>query len=207
MALQRITNRARYSSIDRQRGVVMFIAIVALVILMLAAVALVRSVNTSTIIAGNLAMKQSATTSGDRGLTDAAVELSDIYNANLALDASLDSAHPYNVLDVANGYYPTVGTINLTDSTPWGLITAPVVVDASGNSIQYIVERLCRPGAGVVLQTTANCLFDIAEAVIPEIPPEPNIGLLLSGSRPMFRITSRITGAKSTLSYVQSIYY
>ena len=43
----------------KQRGVVLFIALIALVAMSLAAVALVRSVDTATIIAGNLAFKQS----------------------------------------------------------------------------------------------------------------------------------------------------
>lgn len=55
-----------------QRGVVLFFALISLLAIMLAAVALVRSVDTSTIIAGNLAFKQSATSSGDAG-TETAV--------------------------------------------------------------------------------------------------------------------------------------
>jgi Tfp pilus assembly protein PilX len=52
----------------RQRGVVLFFTLIALVVMSLAAVALIRSVDTSTMIAGNLAFKQSATTSGDGGI-------------------------------------------------------------------------------------------------------------------------------------------
>ena len=49
---------------SRQRGVSLFFALVCLVAIMLAAVALVRSVDTSTLISGNLAFQQSATSSG-----------------------------------------------------------------------------------------------------------------------------------------------
>ena len=51
----------------RQRGVVLFLALVCLLAIMLSAVALVRSVDTSTLIAGNLVLQQSATRSGDGG--------------------------------------------------------------------------------------------------------------------------------------------
>ena len=51
-----------------QQGVVSFIALVALVVMSLAAVALIRSVDTATLIAGNLAFKQAATASADAGV-------------------------------------------------------------------------------------------------------------------------------------------
>ena len=54
---------------------VLFFALIALVVMSLAAVALIRSVDTSTMIAGNLAFKQSATTSGDSGVEGAITAL------------------------------------------------------------------------------------------------------------------------------------
>jgi len=51
----------------RQRGVVLIIALIVLVAMTLAGIALVRSVDTSNIIAGNMAFQQSATHLGDVG--------------------------------------------------------------------------------------------------------------------------------------------
>ncbi len=51
-----------------QRGVILIITLIVLVAMTLASIAMVRSVDTSTVIAGNLAFKQSATASGDAGL-------------------------------------------------------------------------------------------------------------------------------------------
>ena len=56
----------------RQGGVVLMMALIVLVAMTLAGIALVRSVNTSNIIAGNLAFQQAATHAGDTG-TEAAV--------------------------------------------------------------------------------------------------------------------------------------
>jgi Tfp pilus assembly protein PilX len=68
----------------KQRGVVLFFALISLLAIMLAAVALIRSVDTSTMIAGNLAFKQAATTSGDAG-TEAAINwLTTMQAANIA---------------------------------------------------------------------------------------------------------------------------
>ena len=44
----------------QQRGVVLFVALIAMVILSLAGVALVRSVDTSTGVAGNIAFRQAS---------------------------------------------------------------------------------------------------------------------------------------------------
>lgn len=57
----------------KQRGVVLFFALIALVAMSLAAVALIRSVDTSTLIAGNLAFKQATKNSAEAGIEAAIV--------------------------------------------------------------------------------------------------------------------------------------
>jgi type IV pilus assembly protein PilX len=52
----------------KQRGVVLFFTLIALVVMSLAAVALIRSVDTSNMIAGNLAFKQAGASSTDTGM-------------------------------------------------------------------------------------------------------------------------------------------
>src|SRR4051812_44344510 len=51
----------------QQRGVVLFIALIVLVAMTLAAIALVRAVDTSTQVAGNIGFKQSTVQSSDMG--------------------------------------------------------------------------------------------------------------------------------------------
>ena len=51
----------------RQRGVVLYVALVVMVAMMLAGIAMLRSVGTGVAVAGNLAFKQNATLAGDRG--------------------------------------------------------------------------------------------------------------------------------------------
>ena len=73
------TRPARGSALRAgQAGVVLMMALIVLVAMTLAGIALVRSVDTSNIIAGNLAFKQAATNSGDTGIEAAAAWL----NAN-----------------------------------------------------------------------------------------------------------------------------
>ncbi|MCZ7654374.1 MAG: hypothetical protein M5R42_08960 [Rhodocyclaceae bacterium] len=51
-----------------QRGVALPIALIVLVAMVLAAVTLIRSVDTATMVAGNLTLKQSATHAADEGI-------------------------------------------------------------------------------------------------------------------------------------------
>lgn len=87
-----------YESAMKQRGMVLFFALIALVVMSLAAVALIRSVDTSTIIAGNLAFRQAATSSGDAGLESAIASMAALETVLAAADAKvyLDPNHPLN---------------------------------------------------------------------------------------------------------------
>jgi len=51
----------------REKGLALLVAMIALVAMSLAGIALVRSIDTNTMIAGNLAFRQGATLSADAG--------------------------------------------------------------------------------------------------------------------------------------------
>ena len=61
------SRRERAPARGRQRGLALFFALIAMVAIMLAAIVLVRSVDTATLISGNLAFQQNATRSADGG--------------------------------------------------------------------------------------------------------------------------------------------
>jgi Tfp pilus assembly protein PilX len=183
----------------RQYGVVLFIALIALVAMSLAAVALIRSVDTSTLIAGNLAFSQSATTSGDGGLEA----------ANIWLVSPAATAVGFDNHIPAEGYYANyVSTLDVRAATTWGAaVSKSAGVDGSGNAIRYIIQRMCR-NAGPV--ATADCLRSEARNV-------GNSNLILDYSTlndgntipgaPLYRITAQVTGARNTISYIQAFVY
>ena len=197
----------------RQRGLALFFALIALLALSLAAAALIRSVDTSTLIAGNLAFKQSATSSGDAGIEAAITWLSAVDAANRAINVITDPRHPFNVDDAASGYYSNLDTtLDVFSEAPWAAITkvAPIV-DASSNTIQYIVQRVCRTANQEI--KTAECLFSslLQDKNAQNIPLLQEIcqgaGCPAAGQSPQIRITSRIQGPRNTLSYVQAFVY
>lgn len=199
----------------QQRGVVLFFTLIALVAMSLAAVALIRSVDTSTLIAGNLAFKQAATTSGDAGIEAAVTWMAGIEAANNALNVLNDPAHPFNITDLAArpGYHSSADpALDITADATWDDANNVLVgTDGSGNTIRYIIQRMCRI-ANQPIQN-ANCLFsgaleDNNGQSIP-LPQEvcEGDGCPVAGQTPQIRITSRATGPKSTVSHVQAFVY
>jgi type IV pilus assembly protein PilX len=168
-------------------------------------------VDTSTLIAGNLAFKQSATTSADAGVEAAITWLTGVQTANVSLNALTDTAHPFNSTNAANGYYSNANTIDLFSDATWAISTIPAVTDSSGNTIRYIIERMCR-NANVAIQN-ADCLFSDAvednngqQIALPQEICDGD-GCPVAGQTPQIRITARATGPKNSVSYVQAFVY
>lgn len=185
------------SRATKQAGVVLFIALIALIVMSLAAVALIRSVDTNTMIAGNLSFKQSALISADSGVETA---LGWLKNQS-ALDGNLN----------AQGYYATSAddAKTLADSSNAKLASGSNInagLDSSGNTIKYIIQRMCKNTGAA---DTSHCLYgpagedensksncDLSNPCLGE----PTGGLL-------YRITTKVTGPKNTVSYSQAFVY
>lgn len=221
--------RQNFGRANKQHGVVLFFALIALVVMSLAAVALIRSVDTSTMIAGNLALRQSATTSGDSGIEIAMNWLSATQTASTK-DVKIDVTHPFNTTvayiagDLANPVWYrssartnitdlTDGTVNWdnTDSKP-ALADAAgnAMPDASGNTVRYVIERMCRYPNSV--PSVTNCMVDQKKsATIDERAIVGSEGACASCTTfiqsVQFRVTAKVVGPKNTVSYVQSFVY
>lgn len=204
----------------KQRGVVLFFTLVALLAMSLAAVALIRSVDTSTMIAGNLAFKQAATASGDTGIEAAVTWLTTTESGNTALNVVTDTTHPFNNdggtgAFLNTGYYSSTDpAVSLTDGTgiQWDDTDSILVgTDANGNTIRYVIQRMCR-NANQSVQN-GNCLFSTAKEDKngQNIPLPQDVcqgdGCPSAGQSPQIRITSRSAGPRNTVSYVQAFVY
>lgn len=200
----------------RQRGAVMFIALIALVAMMLAGIALMRSIDTANVIAGNFAFKQAGLNATDIGMEAA-------NSAVLAtLAAATETTTTTRYLPVASSVAATSAVEGLPD-VDWRNVT-PDTTTFPGYQIQYVVERLCQavPAAsGVAAQPNGpteasrstnsdiedNCLFvpqmvgaggEINNDVLSQ-PPSSVAGDIY------YRITTRVTGPRGTVSVAQSL--
>jgi len=205
---------ANVKSAVRQRGVVLFFALIALVAMSLAAVALIRSVDTSTLIAGNLAFKQSATRAGDGGIEAAITWMATVQAANASLNVLNDATHPFNIDAPASGYYSSLddATFDVANEADWTDANSVLVgTDQSGNELRYVIQRVCRTANQPV--QSAGCLF----AGVPEVkdgqhvkPPQEfcdGAGCPPAGQTPQNRITARAAGPRNSVSYVQAFVY
>lgn len=203
-----------------QRGVVLFLALVCLLAIMLAAVALVRSVDTSTIIAGNVALQQGATRSGDLGAESAITWLAATQATNISKNVLLDTNHPFNQNAPTSGYYARLDTaLSLTASSgtriAWTSADSAAVnsgnPDPSGNVTRYVIQRVCQT-AGVGVKDAA-CLLSSATVdnnnQNVQLPQDicNGLGCPAAGQTPQIRITTRTTGPRNSLSYVQTFVY
>jgi type IV pilus assembly protein PilX len=203
----------------RQRGVVLFFTLMALVVMSLAAVALIRSVDTSTMIAGNLAFKQTAITSGDVGVESAMTWMTAQQQilTSSGKNIYLDSNPPVLLFNLDNptlGYYSSVRPVSdLTDGTfSWTNGNSVLVgTDASGNTIRFMIERMCTTPN--VVPTAANCLFATPattlnnQAVVAADQVCQGAGCVSNAQSPQLRITAQVIGPRNTYSYIQTFAY
>ena len=128
--------------VARQGGAVLFFALIALVVMTLAAIALVRSVDTASLISGNLAFKQSAASSGDNGIEAAMAVLALPPNpVNTNLNVNAPASGYYNSLnraiDLATLAWDNNNSV-LVDGDP--LTAGAQANDPAGNSVRYIIQ-------------------------------------------------------------------
>lgn len=193
-----------------ERGIVLIIALIVLVIMTLAGISMMRSADTTNLVAGNISFQQSATMASDSGVEVATAELiaSAASTASPTVPYDLDgityaaNAVPGATIGyISNGlnpayYSPPAGT---SWETFWqGTLVANNLVKtlatdpATGNTVAYIIHRLCTTTgaltAGGMSCATTKTLEDT-----------------LYRTHGYYRITVRTRGPHGTVSFVQAV--
>jgi type IV pilus assembly protein PilX len=180
-----------------ERGVVLIVALVALVVMSLAGLLMFRATGTGVEVAGNVGFKQNATSLGDLG-----IEAGRAYLMNFALSAmALDADNS------GNGYYASWDSSFDAPNFNWSTAKEVAADDGTGNRVRYIIHRLCSvPGP-----TTApgqRCAIPApGTALGPGGGGAGGPGLSSVVGQAYYRITARVDGPRSTLSYVQVIMF
>ncbi len=188
-----------------QSGVVLVIMLIVLVAMTLAAISMVRSVDTTNLIAGNLSFQQAATHSGDTG-----VELASTWLFANAAGVALENDDP------TNGYVAAGLKIapNLTANPPqsWNdywvnTLAARAVkanqVDAAGNTVSYVIDRMCNNAGSST--GGASCVGSPTVTLASGNSEEAGEKQLNASSGVYYRITVRVDGPRNTVSYVQAV--
>ena len=179
-----------------ERGVVLLISLIVLVVMTMSAIALIRSVNMSNLVAGNLAFRESAVLAGERSTEAALVNW-------LTPNASGAALHSHSA---ANGYRavredPGAGVS--WDAFWNNTLAAQSVagsIDVAGMSVSYVVHRMCD---GVGAPHLVNC----AKPSNPTAGGSQSAGGITSATSTQiyYRITTRITGPRNTVAYTQTV--
>jgi type IV pilus assembly protein PilX len=192
---------------SRQRGTMLIISLIILVAMTLAGLAAMRSVDTATIMAGNLALRQSTLNAADQGIQAGYnLLLTPTVNPNANLD---DDGMNVGIA----GYYSNISAAepNWADPNAWNNparqpVTLPT--DPAGNVVSYIVERLCTTAnspasaggqiCGVTISTAAASKqgsdnFRAQDALFNNLP------------QTHYRITARATGPRNAVAIVQAM--
>jgi Tfp pilus assembly protein PilX len=197
-------SRAKRRSGDRQKGVVLLVALIVLVALMLASVSLVRSVDTANVVAGNLAFKQASVQAADFGIETAVTALPNIVATSLDTDKTSSNYRYYATrrIEDTNGV-PTAMAVggDPAAAAPIDWNQVPVADTRAGNTVRVVIDRLC-VGPAPVVDPVASCFH---EASSDGASQSINKQVFTSVTMVYYRVTVRVTGPRNTVSMVQAI--
>ena len=201
-----------------QRGFSLIVALIALVIMALAAVSLMRTVSTTTLVSGNLAFEQAAVTGADVGVEAAVAWL----EANTGLASSPSAAScPSPGTTVLSCPQPGRGYLAVrkepASTQSWGTFwdelvsegATPVVqatADAAGNTASYLIQRMCRStgdSSSAIGCSTAPSSAQCGNANSSD--PNNGSGNVSCTSSTYYRITVKVAGPRGTTTYIQAM--
>jgi type IV pilus assembly protein PilX len=202
-------------TLKRQRGLALLIALLALVAMMIAGIALTRSIDSATLVTGNLALRQSATVSADRGLELAIDYLRGQSAISLQADVPAEGYHAG--IPSPDADFTGDATAVRTDDVDWGASGVKAVdeIDAAGNRVAYVIHRLCKSGTTTLDPAACATSQDrgpveadnsVGGLLPSQLGRDPTLaGGITPYTRALYRITVRVAGPRSTYSYVQAI--
>lgn len=185
-----------------QDGLVLFVALIVLVAMSLAGVALMRSVDTGVVVAGNMAFKQAAIMVADRGTQEATKWLAD------------NSGGPtLQSTNTAKGYYSSRPVVepDWFDSASWAdsLAVNGGTPDSSGNVVRYVIHRMCTqpdtPYNGSNAGVANECaLYFAASAASSGGSMAVGAPQFIGTPQLYYRVTTRVEGPRDTVTVIQT---
>lgn len=196
----------------KQQGVVLVIALLALLAISLASIALVRSVDTSNVVSGNMAFNEIAMQMSDLGAEQSYSEILGNLAANPFSCQNISTNCPKN--QGGHPYlYPNVSTLDSVTKLPtptgglfWSDPLDKLPAEAAGYEVRYVVERMCghlvTGGSETANMQEAACFAKCRATPIPD-----SIGTTVPDSGKLFyRVTVQVTGPRNTHAVAQYFY-
>ena len=207
-----------------QRGVSLLFALLALAAMLLAAVALVRSVDSGGLVLGNLAFKQEANAAADVAAERARTWLLSGVNLNAddaangyyassqdALDPTgriTSAANKMAVVNWAADSCACMSTTPATCSQCSHTASNPLPINGGRATARWVITRLC-PSAGAV--DASNVCARPASTALSQASARGEIRIGAEARptavtmTPYYRIVVRTVGARNTVSFTETI--
>jgi hypothetical protein len=207
----------------RQRGVVLLFSLIALVIMLISAVALVRSFNTSLFTAGNIGFKRDMRNQSEMAVNTTLGYFRAGGFLNTATNRATTPAPGSNAVNYSATMLPTnaqgiPNDLALADSAFAAKYSAPDLLspDASQSvSVRYVIDRLCSSAGKETTLGSNACVL----ANNPTPAGGSVLNLLSADKAPLcptcssaapqgvvYRLSIRVTGPRNTQSFFQSTF-
>ncbi len=193
----------------RQRGVVMLFGMIALAIMLIGAVAMLNSMNTSMFNLGNLGFKRDITNQAERAVATALAALN---------SGTLATAGSRQANSVGSNYSATILATNaqglptalIDDSvfTNVGSTSNDISISSQGITVRYVIDRMCvNAGAAAPNHCT------MSGSTVPDggtsgsdqrAEDNSSGGSGAVGQQTVYRVSVRVTGPRRTQAYFQT---
>jgi type IV pilus assembly protein PilX len=202
---KKFLSRKRGAMAGRERGAVLLVAIIALVAMTLAGLALMRSVDTGNVIAGNMAFRQAALQQSDVGIEAAFKRLPSL----VASSKNTNIANEYYAIRFKDSEFDSRGVptaINWANVPCRDSTDTQVTCSDQEYKVKYVIDRLCSAqtaGSTTVTNIQTFCLVKIGTG---ETGSKGSFTPAFSSADAVYyRVTVQVTGPRNTTAYVQAI--
>lgn len=169
----------------QQQGSTLIMVLIVLIILLISSLTLVRSTESSTLIAGNIAFKKAASLAAEVGIGEAVTTLGNMTNFEA---------------NAVGSYFATAQVLDqngIPNVVNWGQVPSKQV---DKYNVQYIIERLCS-GTLPVVDKNLNCVVEPKQTLGSKKLGSP----IFKSNKIFYRVTVRVSGPRNTLSFQQAI--
>jgi type IV pilus assembly protein PilX len=196
-------NRFRFVSAARQQGVVLVFSLIVLLILAIGAVALLRSVNSSLLGAGNLAFHRDLVNQAEQAISTVITEFKTNGPPLGGVTTGSMLTANYSATTLATNPQGVPFVLLSNNIAVFNAVaTAPDIVGRTPDvTIRYVIDRLCAPLT--VIATSTTC---VQSTGLPTGGTANRNTALSPPSATVYRISVRADGPRNTQAFLQTTF-
>ena len=187
----------------RQRGIVLIITMIAMVVLLVGLAAVLRSVDTAGLMVSNLAFRRDLTNRAEEAIVAAKAAI-----ATGTLSTATDTSKRYSAVKLANGTTGVPAILDDDSATGYAAtygngsdVTDSSVANDQSVVLRYVIDRQCNANTGAFV--ISACEFISTNGPLSDVAQ----GRAINGAaRPIYRISVRVKGPRGAFAYFQTTY-